>query len=67
MMSINIGEEMLDRLEELAGDNAEVVAHEAIEDALNLIEAEKSWADVESGKERLVPFDEVVRHLGLEN
>ncbi|MDY5148691.1 hypothetical protein DDD64_06960 [Actinotignum sanguinis] len=67
MMSINIGDETLDRLEELVGDNAEVVAYEAIEDALDLIEAEKIWADVESGKERLVPFDEVARHLGLED
>ncbi|MGJ9437246.1 hypothetical protein ACX3T3_04475 [Actinotignum schaalii] len=60
-------DETRERAAELAGDYVTVAAQEAIEDVVDVVEAESAWADIESGKERLIPFDEVVRSLELED
>ncbi|MDE1536995.1 MULTISPECIES: hypothetical protein [Actinotignum] len=66
-MGVSSVDETRERAAELAGDYVTVAAQEAIEDVVDVVEAESAWADIESGKERLIPFDEVVRSLELED
>ncbi|MDY5128250.1 hypothetical protein ACRQF6_05920 [Actinotignum sp. GS-2025f] len=66
-MSVSRVDETRERAAELAGDYVTVAAQEAIEDILDVVEAENAWADIESGKERLIPFGEVMRSLELED
>ncbi|MGJ9577778.1 hypothetical protein [Actinotignum sp. GS-2025c] len=65
-MGVSSVDETRERAAELAGDYVAVVAARGIiEDIFDVAEAEQIWADVESGKERLVPFNEVVYSLDL--
>jgi len=74
MLAIRLPEEIEKRLDALAkttGRTKTFYAREAILQHLDDLEdyyhAEKAWHEVESGKGKLIPLEQVVKRYGLED
>ena len=73
MLAIRLPEEIEKRLDALAkktGRTKSFYARQAILEQLDDLEdyyyAEKSWKEVESGKSKLIPLEEIVKRYGME-
>jgi RHH-type rel operon transcriptional repressor/antitoxin RelB len=74
MIAVRIPQEMEDRLNKLAkltGRTKTYYVREAIEEHIDELEelylAEKVLENVRSGKEKLIPLEDVVKQYGLED
>jgi len=74
MLAIRLPEEIEKRLDALAkqtGRTKSFYARQAILEQLDDLEdyylAEKAWKEVESGKSRLIPLEEIVKRYGLDD
>ena len=74
MLAIRLPEEIEKRLDALAketGRTKSFYVREAILEQLDDIEdyylAEKTWREVESGKAKLIPIEQIVKRYGLED
>lgn len=74
MIAVRVPEEIetrLDRLAQLTGRTKTYYVREAIEDHLDDLEeaylAEKVLEKVRSGREKLIPLEDVVKQYGLED
>jgi RHH-type rel operon transcriptional repressor/antitoxin RelB len=74
MLAIRLPEEIEKRLDALAketGRTKSFYVREAILEQLDDIEdyylAEKAWREVESGKAKLIPIEQIVKRYGLED
>ena len=74
MLAIRLPEEIEKRLDALAketGRTKSFYARQAILEQLDDLEdyylAEKSWKEVESGKSKMIPLEEIMKRYGLED
>jgi RHH-type rel operon transcriptional repressor/antitoxin RelB len=74
MIAVRVPEEIemrLDRLAKLTGRTKTYYVREAIEDHLDDLEeaylAEKVLEKVRSGREKLIPFEDIMKQYGLED
>ena len=74
MLAIRLPEEIEQRLEALAkrtGRTKSYYVRQAILEQLDDLEdfylAEKAWQEVESGKGKLIPLEQIVKRYGLED
>jgi RHH-type rel operon transcriptional repressor/antitoxin RelB len=74
MLAIRLPEEIEKRLDALAkrtGRTKTFYARQAILEQLDDLEdyyrAEKAWQEVESGKGKLIPFEQIVKRYGLDD
>jgi len=74
MLAIRLPEEIEKRLDALAkqtGRTKTYYARQAILEQLDDLEdyylAEKAWKEVESGKSKMIPLEEIMKRYGLED